>query len=256
MKYPYEAVANTLAKGAVDGARSFLGAICMPAATEFGLLVEDKVRFWRAKNALQITEKAQLLLRDKDISGMSAYPRIVMEALDKGSWESEDKIQNKWAGLLASSVTPDGEDDSNLLFVDLLGRMSNMQVKILDYACEFCNKYHSSSGWIFGGGVVANIDRLEQITGSTDKHRIDRELDYLRELGLIGGGFGGGFEADATDADISPTSLALQMYVRCQGYVGAPTEYFGTTEENPEKIFREWENKKVQAKQSGKNASI
>jgi hypothetical protein len=37
----------------------------------------------------------------------------------------------------------------------------------------------------------------------------------------------GGFSQDSTDADITPSGLALQMYVRSQGYIGTPNDYFG-----------------------------
>jgi hypothetical protein len=31
------------------------------------------------------------------------------------------------------------------------------------------------------------------------------------------------------EADLAPTSLGLQMYVRCQAYTGSPANYFGLT---------------------------
>jgi len=138
--------------------------------------------------------------------------------------------------VLASSVSVDGEDDSNLLFTDLLGRLSKVQVIILNYSCETADKYHSRSGLIFAGGVSLSLKNLVDLSGTNDIHRIDRELDYLREVGLIRGGF----DPVIADADISPNALALQMYVRGQGYVGSPTEYFNTKEADPEKVEGEW----------------
>ncbi|NQU66918.1 MAG: hypothetical protein HQ510_03145 [Candidatus Marinimicrobia bacterium] len=99
MKYPYEEAITVLAKGSIDGAGAFLKAICLPAADEFGLLVKDRVIYWRAQNAIKIAMKAKRLLKDIDISNQSAPPRIVMEIIEKGSWNSEDYIQNCWAGL-------------------------------------------------------------------------------------------------------------------------------------------------------------
>ena len=36
--------------------------------------------------------------------------------------------------------TPDGHDDSNMNFVDLLRRMSSVEAKVIDYACRNCKK--------------------------------------------------------------------------------------------------------------------
>ena len=75
---------------------------------------------------------------------------------------------------------------------------------------------------------------LKSISGINDVQRLDRELDFLSALGLIGGFVtGGGFETRSTNAKISPTALALQLYVRGQGYVGSPIDYFKTKEADP-----------------------
>ena len=56
---------NAATKAAIDAASAFLGRICLPAAEEFGLLIRDKISFWRLKNFLKISEKAENLLRQK-----------------------------------------------------------------------------------------------------------------------------------------------------------------------------------------------
>jgi hypothetical protein len=48
------------------------------------------------------------------------------------------------------------------------------------------------------------------------------ELDHLRQLGIIESGF----NIHSTEADITPTALGLQLYVRSQGYVGSPIAFF------------------------------
>ncbi|WP_236445532.1 hypothetical protein, partial [Pseudomonas syringae] len=52
--------------------------------------------------------------------------------------------------------------------------------------------------------------------------QLDRELDHLRHLGVIESGF----DINTTVADITPTALGLQLYVRSQGYIGSPIAYF------------------------------
>ncbi len=237
MKYPYEKAVATLAEGVVEGAGNFLGAICLPFAEEFGFLLKDKVSNWRANNAVNIVTEAQKLIGNSDLTELAAPPRIVMEVINKGSWNEEDYIQSFWAGLLASSVTEGGRDDGNLLFVDLLGQLTSVQIKILNFACEQSEKFHTKVGWIYASGLMVTLEALVKITDIQDYQRLDRELDSLRAAGLIGGelGLGGGFDIEGLEAWITPTPLALQMYVRGQGYVGSPIDYFNTEEVEPGK---------------------
>ena len=83
------------------------------------------------------------------------------------------------------------------------------------------------------------MDKLVEITGCHDTHRLDRELDHLRAFELIGAGgtfgAGGGFNMnDTLDASISVSPLALHLYVRGQGFIGSPVEFFDLTTKTAE----------------------
>jgi Abortive infection alpha len=215
---------STLTKGAVDGAAAFLGRICLPAAEEVGLLLRDKVSQWRAQNLVSIAEKTHAKLGDSNVK--HAHPRLLFQALENGSWADADDVQEMWAGLIASSCTEDGRDDSNLMFLNVLSQLTTSQVRILNYGCANCQKFVThGGGWIQGSPVIIKLEKLQEITRVADFHRLDRELDHLRALDLITGGF----PPDSTDADIGPTGLALHLYVRGQGSSQSPVEYFGIT---------------------------
>jgi hypothetical protein len=51
---PVEEAISHATKAAIDGASAFLARICLPAAEEFGLLLQDKVRAWRVRNAVLV----------------------------------------------------------------------------------------------------------------------------------------------------------------------------------------------------------
>lgn len=221
---PLTEAAGTLTKGLVDGAAAFLGRICLPFAEEFGLLLRDKVSQWRAANAARIAIKAQkkyeeVLARDD----WHAHPRLVGSIIDHGSWVDDEEVQELWAGLLASSCTADGRDESNLIFVDTLGRLTVSQAHLLDHVCHHAGKVATTAGWISAQLYEMTLEQLKEVSGIEDFHRIDRELDHLRTLGLIAGGF----NVHSTTADMTPTALALQMYVRCQGSNEDPLTFFG-----------------------------
>ncbi len=73
--------------------------------------------------------------------------------------------------------------------------------------------------------MIVDGDTLKGVAENPDIHRIDIELDRLHALGLIQLGF----NAHGSHADITATALALNMYVRCQGFKGAAIDYYGMT---------------------------
>jgi hypothetical protein len=67
---------NKVVDGSIEGASAFLSRICLPAAEEFGFLLKDKVSAWRAKNAINIAYKAQLLSEERAKKQvLRAHPR-------------------------------------------------------------------------------------------------------------------------------------------------------------------------------------
>jgi len=219
-------IADSISKtttATLDGASAFLSRICLPAAEEFGLLLQDKVRVWRAKNALKVVAVAQERL-PKSKDELHAHPRLVSSVLEHGSWSDEAELQEMWGGLLASSCTKDGRDDSNVIFVHLLSHLTGLQARIITYSCEKCMKEANTQGLIVAKDpLYIEIELLKSIAMSDDIHRIDRELDNLRGLELINSGI----EFNVGRAEIAPTALALNLYVRSQGSHASTTEFFG-----------------------------
>ena len=221
---PLAEAAHTVTKAAVDGARAFLSRICLPAADEFGLLLKDRVSAWRRSNAVKIAQKAEQKYNELPPSqGRHTHPRLLMQIIDQGSWIEDEEVQELWAGLIASSCTDEGKDDSNLMFIDFLARLTLSEARALDYICRRSTKIRTKAGWVAAEFLFVPLSVLQGIMTISDFHRIDRELDHLRTLGLIDGGF----PEDSVDAQVQPTALALQMYARCQGFAGNPLEFFG-----------------------------
>lgn len=226
---PYGEALNTVAKEAMAGAGAFLGRICLPAAEEFGLLLQDKVAGWRKKNTTQIVNKAEEILSSaSEEKNLHAHPRLVGKIMNEGSWADDEKVQDMWAGLLASSCTKDGKDETNLIFMNLLSQITSVEARILNYACESSKKELTLAGWLHANHLQIELKQLQELAATNDFHRLDRELDHLRVLGLID--IAGGFNPHSTSANITPSALALQMYVRCRGFAGSPVKYFGLEE--------------------------
>ncbi len=117
----------------VDGLGSFFGAICMPAAEEFGLLLKDKVAAYRQRNLEKISQKAQKKIEHQkiELSGQ-ANPVLVREVLEEASWCEDEDIQSMWAGLLSVAAGNTAVSDDSLVYTDTLKRLTPFQARLIN----------------------------------------------------------------------------------------------------------------------------
>jgi hypothetical protein len=249
---PIGEAANKVVDTSLKGIEGFLKTVCVPALEEFGLLLKDKVRNWRLNNISKILGKAKGKLEfENENLQFKAHPRVALSIIDNGSLNDNDEIQEMWAGLFVSSCTKDGQDDENLIFIDLLKQLTVCEARILKYACENSRKILYPNGLVLGDHLEIPCEKLIDISSVSEVHRLDRELDHLRSLQLIGSGGGfGGFDVENNnlDADITPSALGLNLYLKANGFNGDPKNYWQhniiTNEEfNKEAILKEKKEK-------------
>ncbi len=216
---------NTVTKAAVDAAAVFLGRICLPAAEEFGLFLQDKVWNWRRNNIVKIIQKAERMLSQD--SDQYAHPRIVYEIIERGSWIDDNEVQEMWAGLLSSSCTKEGKDEINLIFIHILSQLTTTEVKIINLICKESYRIEKSQSMIllYNSDYYPPVDfgesavKIETI-GKKIKE-IKTEILHLTTIGLIesrnyhleDSGFRNVVNVKATD-------ICQHMYRRCQGKSG------------------------------------
>jgi hypothetical protein len=195
-------------------------------AKVFGLPIRNEVEAWRAANAKKIANKADANLKNEPARERKhAHPRIVARAIEQGSWIDADDVQELWGGLLASSCTFEGSDDSNFIFIDLLSHLTVSQTRILNHICKNAEKKLSPAGWLTATSIEMRIGELQEISKSSDTHKLYLELTHLESLGLLR--LNKDFKIYSASVDLEPTNLALQMYARCHGYSGNPITFFG-----------------------------
>ena len=258
---PIGDAANTVVSKSFDGIEGFLKTVCVPAMEEFGLLLKDKVRHWRLNNIANILDKAKGKLGfENEQLQIQAHPRVALAIIENGSLNDNDEVQEMWAGLFASSCTKTGQDDENLIFVDLLKQLTVCEARILKYSCESARKVLYENGLIVGDHLTIDCKTLIEISGISEIHRLDRELDHLRSLEIIGSGLGGGgFSASDKDliADITPTPLALNLYVKSQGHNTDPSFYWqGNLITEAERQKEEAEKQKVEMEKQKAEAEL
>lgn len=210
----------------IDGVSSFLGKICMPVAEEAGLLLRDQVHAWRAGNIVRIVEKSKGLLDFDPITfELKASPRVIWKILENGSWTEDEKLQNMWAGLLASSCTEDGINESNLIYIDLLSRITPSEAHILNYIGEKCRKDQDVLN--FDITFQADCELVKKIPYLVEFDSLARELNHLESLGLIKNlKIHEQLEGRKPWALMVTTRVLLDLYVRCNGSLLPTKEYF------------------------------
>lgn len=211
-------------KGIKETISTILAKICYPVADELGEEFAVRVGNWRKRNSLKILERADQKYNELGLnSRYVVHPRLAHKIMEDGSWSEDDDLLMMWSGLLISSCSDKKLDDSNLLFINILSQLTSVQVRILNYVCENTDPKLSSAGWVHGSSITIKTEDLKKISEENDVHRLDREMDSLRSMELIQGGF----PVEGKDAVIEPTGICLQLFVRSKGYIGSPVDYFG-----------------------------
>lgn len=231
---PIGEIGHEVTQASINVISTFLDAVFKPGLEELGFLLRDKVRRWRLNNIMRVLDKAKGKLEfDGQQLNLTANAKVGLSILEECSAVDDEELQDLWAGLFASSCTPDGRDDSNMNFVDLLRRMSVVEARILDYACNNSQKYVYPCKLIIADSLSVPFDKLVEITGVNDIYRLDSELDHMRSIELLLQGSlfrrGGGFSIsdDQLDADISPSALALNLYYKTHSAGVSPIEFWG-----------------------------
>ena len=213
----------------VAQAISFLSRISPETRDFMSRLLHEELSNYRLENAVEISLKAEKMLGGSvQVDGLHALPRVVTRIVDGGSWSSDDKwMLQFWAGLLAASCSTTGSDDSSLVFVDLLSQLKAIHLRILSAACTKATKLVTGPGLISTRPLNWKAADLIKFSGSHDLIKLDRELNYMTDLGVIAPREKSAFFQQMTDTTVAPTGLGLELYARCSGHRGTAQGFYG-----------------------------
>ena len=209
-------------------ALAFLDRICPSITDQVALFLREGLSNYRVLSAVEIAlEAEQLLASVHDADKMQVPPHILLRIIEAGSWAEEDWLRQFWAGILATSCTVQARDESNLKFVELLGQLATVHARIFRAACSKAVKVLSGPDEVSARPLVCTSTEMMNIVASSDLVRLDRDLDFLADIGLIKRKVKSSFFSPLDDREITPTSLALHLYARCNGHRGAPQDFYG-----------------------------
>jgi hypothetical protein len=219
------AAAATVAKESMTVLSDFAHRLCDRAADELGTLFGERVAFWRLKNAVDIAKKTDQLMKQLP-PGLIAHPRTFFTICDKSSWTDDSELQGLWAGLIASSCDEKGTDESGLIYARLLDNMTGGQARIVKYVIEHGKRgYNTTCRYVEPHTTSFPTRAIMEVAAIDDVNQLDATLDHLNSLEVIKGGFSLG-SLYSEKMCIEPTSLGLNLYIRCQGSRMAPFDFF------------------------------
>jgi hypothetical protein len=111
----------TKAVSDITGLISKLGG---PLCEEFGLILADKAREYRARNAVKIFLRTQCMLKHAGISPKAIPPRLLLPAFEASSVEDNDVLQERWAALIANAASTGGSGTVLPSFVEVLKQLT------------------------------------------------------------------------------------------------------------------------------------
>ncbi|WP_353707545.1 hypothetical protein ABRQ22_16770 [Cellulosimicrobium sp. ES-005] len=180
---------------------------------------------WRAENFARILQRVSRRSEPMP-DGEAVHPRVAHEVLDAGSWINDDVQQEYLAGLLLTSRSPGGADDSGTYYAGIASRMTAAQTRLhfLIYA--------SLEGTATGDQnpisiafneakelcVITETSELEKASGVTGQAVVEA-LDALWRAGLIGQWGTGRVTPDRPEpmSWAEPTSIGARLYLRARG---------------------------------------
>jgi hypothetical protein len=192
--------------------------LCRAEAHEAILLLGGELDDTRTENAMEIVDGAEeLLAAEPDGEKLRAHPQLVLSLLKFGSWAHDDLTKQLWAGLLASSCSAEGTDESNQVFVDLLVNVTTSQCHIFFEACRRALASVAGAEGRPLAPIVLAPDEMTRLTGLHDVSRIATDMAYLFNSGLTERNFDFTSYLPMDNFDITPSVYGLELYKRCKG---------------------------------------
>lgn len=124
-------ITSTALEKGLDIAKGFVEKLIYPSAEEMGLLLKDGIAKWRFSNQVKTLIKAQSICVKHGVNPQMISPKLLTPLLEYASLEDNEKLQDKWATLLANMVDSD-QNVENHVFPYLLSQVSIQEFELLE----------------------------------------------------------------------------------------------------------------------------
>lgn len=129
MEKKLDVTSSAIEKG-IDLAKDFLDKLIMPAIEETGLLLKEKVTYWKFKNQVKVLNKAKIYCEKNNISTKTISLKLLCPLLDNAALEEDEDMQDKWAILLSNLVDSE-QNIENHVFPYILSQISKNEFNFI-----------------------------------------------------------------------------------------------------------------------------
>jgi len=105
--------------------------IAGPAAEEIGYTLQDRIKFFRARQTYRLLEKMDQMIREAGFEPRPIALKLLLPALEFASMEEDEDLHTIWAAMLANAADPTcGE--VHPCFWDILRELNRKDIKFLE----------------------------------------------------------------------------------------------------------------------------
>mgnify|MGYP005992416227 CR=1 FL=1 len=145
---------STIEKG-IELAKDFLDKLIMPAVEETGLLIKEKVTYWKFKNQVKVLNKAKEYCEKHGIKPKTVSFKLLVPLLETSALEEDELLQDKWSILLSNMVDSE-QNVENHVFPYILGQLSTNEFLVIEKV------------------VKDKKERIQKIQSEYEKYKINR----------------------------------------------------------------------------------
>jgi hypothetical protein len=208
-----------------------LSQLCRAEANHIIQLFGGELDEARTATAVQIMIEAEkLLAAEGRVGDLRAHPGYVEHLIKFGSWAVGDITKQLWAGLLATSCTPEGTDDSNRELVDLLVNVTPTQALIFVVACNKVSALMAGNEDHPATRILFTQEEMKQLTGRADLTRLATDIAYLFHSGLVDRNYDFTSYIPTEDFDITPSRFGIDVHRKCRGHLADAHSVTGKVE--------------------------
>jgi hypothetical protein len=192
-----------------ETAKDFVQKVITPPLEEVGGLLADNIKVWRFKNQVNILAKAEAHLKSKNIKTKKVSLKILAPMLEQCSIEEDEGLQNRWAALIANTVS-EGSNIETTLFSHILSQLSVDDVRLLDIIYNASSKSHKTEQFsiAFKENTIFSAENLQAYLKNNlitidnlIRLRLIKEYNYYPQVG---------------NEKIALTDLGFQFVIACK----------------------------------------
>ncbi|MGA2569371.1 MAG: Abi-alpha family protein [Terracidiphilus sp.] len=125
--------------GPFDKAVDLLHRLAGPMFDEFGAILADNVRVYRAKNLVSTLRRTERILGDAGLPANAVPTRLLLPIIEASSVENTETLQGMWAGLLATASQQ--TDSVSPSFIETLKQLTPDEARHLEVICQETSKF-------------------------------------------------------------------------------------------------------------------